>query len=164
MKIVDKKQKSDIKKKGPRKIRKDKGTRRGKKKGMPKWTPTVPQKKLLVTLMQPENRHLNIQDLCKKAGVSRTVYYKGFDNPYFADEYKRLSLTLITQAVGPILQSAIREAKMGSFNHTKLLLEMENLHQDSLALTGKSGGPIITSDMPAKQAAEIYAEIIKGGK
>ncbi len=142
-----------------RKVRKDTGTKRV----MPMWTPTVGQKKLLTEFMKPENRHCTIKELCKRAGISRTVYYKGFDNPYFVKEYKRLSLQLITESVAPLIQSAVREAKLGSFNHTKLLLEMENLHQDSLAVTDKKTTSI-TAEMTPKQAAELYAEKVKGKK
>ena len=141
-----------------RKVRKDTGTKRV----MPKWTPTAPQKKLLTELMKPENRHCTIKELCLRSGVNRSTYYQGFDNPYFVTEYKRLSRELITQAVAPIIQSAVREAKLGSFQHTKLLLEMESMHQDSLAITGKGGGAIITADMTPKEAAEMYARKVKG--
>ena len=101
---VDKKAKKGKQPKKPRKVRSDKGKIRGPKTDIPSWMPTAPQKRLFEVLMNPENRHLSIKDLCAKANVSRTVYYKGFSSRYFVAEYKRLSLALITQAVAPIIQ------------------------------------------------------------
>ena len=113
-------------------------------------------------MLNPENVYLNKLELCEKAGVNRKVYYTAFSNPKFVALYRSKAKDLISEAVVPIINASVKEAIAGSFQHAKLLLEMGDMHQDSLAVTGDKKGAIITAEMSPKDAAALYAKKVKG--
>ena len=59
--------------------------------------------------------------------------------------YKRSSQDLVKQSVAPVLNTFIREAQRGSFQHGKVLLEMAGVYSDKLELAGG-----VSADMTIK--------------
>ncbi len=100
------------------------------------------EKRLLETLLDPRNRHLSITQICSKANIGRTTYYRLFDNPEFEAIVKRESKRLVDRYLSQVMNAFVREAQRGSYNHGKTLLEMAGLHVDKKELTGKDGGPL----------------------
>lgn len=86
--------------------------------------------KLIETLLDPRNRTKSVSDICKLAETSRTTYYKLFADETFVKEYKRQSKELITQNVGSVINTFINEAKRGSFQHGKVILEMADMYTE----------------------------------
>ena len=101
-------------------------------------------KKLLEALADPENRNKSITDLCQVAGVSRDTYYKAFKKPEFIERYEILCRDLVKHSLAPIVNACIKEAKDGSYQHIRIVLEMGGLYtpRQLNELTGKDGGPI----------------------
>lgn len=108
------------------------------------YTPTASERKILEVLANPENATLNISEICKKAGVSRQTYYRAFEKKEFVTYYHNLCRQMIAESVGPIIRACEKEAKKGSFQHAKLLLEMAGLYTEKKKYehTGADGGPI----------------------
>jgi hypothetical protein len=109
------------------------------------YKPTEKEKNLLEVLLNPENRMKSITDICKLAKCSRPVYYEAFTKDGFVELYKRSSQDLVKQSVAPVLNTFIREAKRGSFQHGKVLLEMAGVYSDKLELAGG-----VSADMTIK--------------
>lgn len=95
---------------------------------------TEKEKNLLEVLINPENRMKSITDICKLAKCSRPVYYEAFSKPEFVEIYKQYSVDLVKQSVASVINTFIREAQRGSFQHGKVLLEMAGLYTDKLDL------------------------------
>lgn len=95
--------------------------------------PTKPKltkggEKLIEILLDPRNRTKSITDVCKLAELSRTTYYVLFSDPVWLEEYKRQSKEMITQNISGIINTFINEAKRGSFQHGKIVLEMAGVY------------------------------------
>ena len=105
---------------------------------------TEAEEKLLEVLLSPENRMKSITDVCNIADISRMTYYRAFDNPQFMGRYKQASKELVNKAVAPVINTFIREAQRGSFQHGKVILEMADMYSEKKIqeITGKDGGPI----------------------
>ena len=106
------------------------------------YEPTPAEGKLLEVLLDPANRHKNKKQIAELAEISREMYYKIFRKPEFVEYYRDRAKDLISEAVSSVINAAIREARCGSFQHQKMILEMAEMHQDSLALTGVNRGPV----------------------
>ena len=113
-----------------------------------KYKPTEKEKALLEVLINPDYRMKSITDICKIAKCSRFTYYEAFSKPDFVDEYNRRSADLVKQSVGSVLNTFIREAQRGSFQHGKIVLEMAGLYNDKLEITGQVNNPFegLTTD------------------
>ena len=109
------------------------------------YKPTEKEKNLLEVLLNPENRMKSITDICKLAKCTRPVYYEAFTKDGFVELYKRSSQDLVKQSVAPVLNTFIREAQRGSFQHGKVLLEMAGVYSDKLELAGG-----VSADMTIK--------------
>lgn len=92
---------------------------------------TEKEKSLLEVLINPENRMKSITDICKLAKCTRPVYYEAFSKPEFVEEYNRRSADLIKQSVASIINTFVREAQRGSFQHGKVILEMAGLYTEN---------------------------------
>lgn len=105
---------------------------------------TEAEEKLLEVLLSPENRMKNITEICHITGISRMTYYRAFEKPEFVERYKRESKELVNKAVAPVVNAFIREAKRGSFQHGKVLLEMAGMYEEKKVaeITGKDGGKL----------------------
>jgi len=93
-----------------------------------KYKPTEKEKALLETLINPDYRMKSITDICKAAKCSRNTYYDAFAKEEFVEIYKELSESIVKQSIAPVINAFVREAKRGSFNHGKVLLEMAGLY------------------------------------
>jgi hypothetical protein len=89
---------------------------------------------LLEVLLSPEYRMRSITDICKIAGISRPTYYSAFAKPAFREIYKQKSKELVDQAIAPVLNTFVREALRGSFQHGKVILEMAGLYSEKSEL------------------------------
>ncbi len=98
------------------------------------YEPTVKEAALLEVLLNPDNRRKSIKDLCQIANCSRQVYYEAFAKPSFQTFYESKAKDLIREAVVPIVNTFIKEALMGSYQHGRTVLEMAGL-------IGNEGGP-----------------------
>lgn len=103
---------------------------------------TEKEKNLLEVLMNPENRMKSITDICKLAKCTRPVYYEAFSKPEFVEIYKQYSVDLVKQSVASVINTFIREAQRGSFQHGKVILEMAGMYSDKLEITGKISNPM----------------------
>ncbi len=95
------------------------------------YKPTEKEKNLLEVLLNPENRMKSVTDICKLAKCTRPVYYEAFSKPGFVSLYKAQSMDLVRQSVAPILNTFVREALRGSFQHGKVLLEMADVYTEN---------------------------------
>lgn len=94
------------------------------------YEPTEKEKNLLEVLLNPENRMKSITDICKLANCSRPIFYEAFSKPEFVTVYEQKSKELIKQSVGPVLNTFVREALRGSFQHGKVVLEMAGVYTE----------------------------------
>jgi hypothetical protein len=120
------------------------------------YKPTEAEKRLLEVLLSPEHRLKTITDICKLAMCSRTIYYEAFKKPEFQAIYKAQSKALVDQAIAPVLNTFVREALRGSFQHGKVILEMAGLYSEKS--TVEVTGNLLES--PEERRARI-AEIAK---
>ncbi len=99
---------------------------------------TKAEQSLLEALLNPENRMKSVADVCKIAKVDRSTYYRAFQKPDFIEIYNKQSLNLVKQSVSSILNTFIREAQRGSFQHGKVLLEMAGMYTEksNVSVTG----------------------------
>lgn len=94
------------------------------------YEPTEKEKNLLEVLLNPENRMKSITDICKLAKCTRPVYYEAFAKPGFVSIYNKQSVDLVKQNVASVLNTFIREAQRGSFQHGKVILEMAGVYTE----------------------------------
>ncbi|MEN6312788.1 MAG: hypothetical protein ABFD25_00915 [Clostridiaceae bacterium] len=97
---------------------------------MTEYIPTQSEQKLLDVLLSPEHRLKSITDICKVAGCSRVLYYSAFKKSEFNALYKQKSKELVDQSIAPVLNTFVREALRGSFQHGKVILEMAGLYSE----------------------------------
>ncbi len=91
---------------------------------------TKAEQSLLEALLNPENRMKSVADICKTAKVDRSTYYRAFQKQEFVEVYNRHSVNLIKQSVSSVINTFIREAQRGSFQHGKVILEMAGLYAE----------------------------------
>jgi hypothetical protein len=94
------------------------------------YEPTEKEKNLLEVLLNPENRMKSITDICKLAKCTRPVYYEAFAKPEFVNIYNKQSVDLVKQNVASVINTFVREAQRGSFQHGKVLLEMAGMYTE----------------------------------
>lgn len=96
---------------------------------------------LLEVMLNPEYRMKSITDICSIAKCDRATYYRAFAKKEFTEEYNAKSKELIKQSVAPVINTFIREAQRGSFQHGKVILEMAGIYTESSKVESK-----VTSD------------------
>lgn len=106
------------------------------------YKPTGKRKKILEVMLNPKNRFLSITDICKAAPCTRSMYYRAFEDERFVAYYKAKAKDLISRAVMPVVNAFVKEAKCGSFQHGKAILEMTEIYVNKMELTGKGGEPM----------------------
>jgi hypothetical protein len=106
-----------------------------------KYEPTSAEGKILDVMLNPENKNLNVTEICEAAGVSRTIYYRVFKNQEFVDYYREQSKNLVSQALGQVINACVNQAKEGSHPHIKTILEMADMHLDKIGVVGADGKP-----------------------
>jgi len=97
----------------------------------------------------------SITDICKLAKCTRPVYYDAFAKPEFVEIYKQGSVDLVKQSVGSILNTFIREAQRGSFQHGKVLLEMAGVYTEKSDLKFKADA---NTEITIKIGGEDYGD------
>ncbi|MDD3199342.1 MAG: hypothetical protein PHV95_09130 [Eubacteriales bacterium] len=99
-------------------------------KNLTEYKPTPKEESLLEVLTNPEHRMKTVTDICKIAKCDRSTYYDAFVKPGFIEIYKSRSKDLVGQAIAPVLNTFIREALRGSFQHGKVILEMADIYTE----------------------------------
>ena len=94
------------------------------------YNPTGKEKILLEVLLNPKNRTRTITDICRIAECDRMTYYRAFEKPGFKELYKKKSKEYIDQNIGQVVAAFVNEAKRGSYNHGKVILEMSGLYTE----------------------------------
>jgi len=94
------------------------------------YLPSDTEQKILDALLDPSNKYKNVTDLCLAAKCSRKAYYDAFKRPEFEKLYRKLTLDIIKQSVAPVVNTFLKEAVRGSFQHGKVLLEMAEMYQE----------------------------------
>lgn len=93
--------------------------------------------KLIEALSNPENRELNISEVCELVGISRQAYYKMFKKPEFVKYYNDFQMELVKSNIGDVIKAtiffAMNEAKC--HGDRKLILEMGGVYKESKELT-----------------------------
>lgn len=125
-------------------------------RNLTEYQPTVAEEKLLEVLLMPENRMKSITDICKLACCSRVLYYTAFKKPEFQALYKAQSKALVDQSVAPVLNTFVREALRGSFQHGKVILEMAGLYSEKSTLE-VTGELTLSVDERRARIAELLA-------
>lgn len=123
------------------------------------YIPTEAESRILELLLTPEHRMKSITEICKLALCSRTIYYNAFKKPEFQALYKSQSKALVDQSIAPVLNTFVREALRGSFQHGKVILEMAGLYSEKSTLELTGGVEVnIPIDQIRSQMAQIEAE------
>lgn len=91
------------------------------------YIPTNVEKQLLDVLLDPEYATETVTRICEVAGVARATYYNCMQRPDFVAYYNAMSVALVKQALGPVINAMVHEAKKGSFTHGKLILDMAGI-------------------------------------
>lgn len=99
-------------------------------------TLTASEKRLLDAIADPDNINASVTDLCRQIDCDRQLYYRAYRKPHFVEAVKTRALELVKGSIVPIVNAAAKEAKSGSFQHSKLLLEMAGMHTDALNVSG----------------------------
>lgn len=93
--------------------------------------------KLIEALSNPENRDLNISEVCELIGISRQAYYKMFKKPDFVKYYNDFQMDLVKSNIGDVIKAtiffAVNEPKC--HGDRKLILEMGGVYKESKELT-----------------------------
>lgn len=126
------------------------------KQNFTEYEPTEKEKNLLEVLLNPENRMKSITDICKLAKCTRPVYYEAFSKSGFVEIYKQGSVDLVKQSIGSVLNTFIREAQRGSFQHGKVILEMAGVYTEKSNV--KLSGTIETSTEKLESILEQLRE------
>jgi hypothetical protein len=91
---------------------------------------TAGETKLIQAMLNPENIGISVVDLCKAAGLSRDTFYTAMKKPEFVKLYQETAMSMIKNETYPLIKVGLREAKRGSFQHWKVLLEMAGLYSE----------------------------------
>lgn len=94
------------------------------------YEPSAAEKKLLQVLLNPDCIGLHVTEICQMADISRDVYYRAFKKPEFEALVKQESVGLVTKSVMPIVNTFIKEAQKGSYQHGKAILEMAGVYAE----------------------------------
>lgn len=91
---------------------------------------TKAEQNLLEVMLNPENRMKSVTEICKLAKIERVTYYRAFQKPEFVEIYNKRSVDLVKQSVASVLNTFVREAQRGSFQHGKIILEMAGVYTE----------------------------------
>ncbi|AIQ34222.1 hypothetical protein R50345_06045 [Paenibacillus sp. FSL R5-0345] len=115
------------------------------------YKPTGNEMKLIEALSNPENRDLNISQVCELIGISRQAYYKMFKKQDFVKYYNQFQLDLVKSSIGDIIKATIFFGVNDPKCHQdrKLILEMGNVYTPKQELKHEgSMGVTIVNDIP----------------
>lgn len=119
---------------------------------------------LLEVMLDPRNRLGSVVETCALVPCDRKVYYRAMKKPEFVKLYLAESIALTHRAVAPVLNSVIREATRGSYQHAKIVLGMADVYHERKELTGKDGAELNALDKltDAQLDARIEQLMAKG--
>lgn len=109
------------------------------------YVPTAHERRILDALLDPENRFKSQVEIVKLAQTSEQTYYKAWRKQGFRELYQKMSIELVKHAVGPVVNAVVKEAKGGSFQHAKLILEMAGMHSDKKRIEGQIDSNVETT-------------------
>jgi predicted DNA-binding protein YlxM (UPF0122 family) len=91
---------------------------------------TANELKLIEALSNPENRELNISEVCELIGISRQAYYKMFKKPEFVKYYNDFQLELVKSSIGDIIKATLFFGMTDPKCHQdrKMILEMGKVY------------------------------------
>jgi hypothetical protein len=117
------------------------------------YKPTAAEKRLLEVLLNPDNRWKSVTAVCSLANCTRKVYYKAFKKPGFVTIYKDEAKGLVEREVLPVLHAFVQQAKGGSYQHGKALLEMAGVYVEKteIALEDELLKALTSSARPADE-------------
>ena len=124
------------------------------------YEPTVKEQAILEVLLNPEHRMKSITDICKLAGCSRNVYYEAFAKPDFRMHYESKVKDLVRQVIGPVINTFVKEALRGNFQHGKVLLEMAGLYNEKASVDVSLNAELNIQDMTREQRQERLADLL----
>lgn len=101
------------------------------------YKPSPAEERLLQVLLSPENIGKNITVKCQLANISRNYYYQLMEKPEFQRLCRKTAIDLIKSEILPLIQKGIQEAKRGSFQHWKILMEMSGMYTEKTELENK---------------------------
>ena len=113
---------------------------------------TESEQKLLDILINPGYRMKSIKEICLIAQISRATYYRAFEKPEFQAIYKAQSRALVDQSIAPVLNTFVREALRGSFQHGKVILEMAGLYSEKTTVEHTGEISLTASERKARIA------------
>jgi hypothetical protein len=93
---------------------------------------------LMKIMIDPANRMKTVTDICKLAKISRTAYYKAVNDKAFMERYTEESKQLVKQALGPVVNSMVRQAQMGNTQAIKIVLEMAGIYSERFDVTHRN--------------------------
>lgn len=88
------------------------------------YVTTAKEKALLDVLLDPFHRLASVTRQCELAGCSRETYYATMHKPDFMAHYLWLVNSSLKSKVAQLVNIGFKEAKNGSFQHWKVLMEM----------------------------------------
>ena len=105
-------------------------------------------------------QYLTREEIAKEIGVVRKTTWNWFQNPDFVKWLNTQKDRLLETALIDIYKTAIRKAKSGHYNFTKLLLEMAGAYQPGLKLdTGET--ELIRIEVVQQQAQKQEGQEVK---
>jgi hypothetical protein len=88
---------------------------------------TPADEKILWAMVNPEHFGLSISERCKRAGISRTIYYRRLKDPEFMKMVNEMSKDLVRDKAADILNASIKCAISSGargYQDRRMLLEM----------------------------------------
>lgn len=126
------------------------------------YKPTKKEQILVETLLNPKNRMKNIMDVCRIAGCGKNTYYRAFEKKGFNEYYKQCSLEMVDKNIGQVMSSFVSEAKRGSFQHGKILLEMSGMYKEKQEIEHSGAVTnVMIDNMTDQQKADRIKELKK---
>jgi DNA-binding transcriptional regulator YhcF (GntR family) len=124
------------------------------------YIPTESEQKLIDILLNPDYRMKSVKELCIIAQINRVTYYRAFEKPEFKTLYKAKSRELVDNSIAPVLNTFVREALRGSFQHGKVILEMAGLYSEKsqLEVTGEINVNMSQNEIRARIASLLSSK------
>lgn len=120
------------------------------------FCPTPYEDKLLAELVNPENFGKPVAEVCRKAEVSRDVYYDMRKKDGFWEFFINLKMDMIKQRAGDLYDATFKYATSNAKNHAdrKLLFEMLKLYKNEQNINVKK-----TDDIEDLSEEELQIEL-----
>lgn len=115
-----------------------------------KYSPTAGEVKLLEVLLDPNSLGMSVVNICKKAKISRTVYYDALKKDGFTELIENASMELLKGKVSHLFNATYNSAiSEKGYQDRKLLFTMLGIYADKQEVE-HSGGVSIKSEIIEK--------------